>query len=378
MQPRMAPAIEQATRRQFPAGIAAYGTDALRFTFMALATHGRDLRFDLQRVAGYRNFCNKLWNAARFVLLSAGQSAALEAGGAGGAGGALELGPAERWIRSRLGRTLAAVDAAFADYRFDYAAAALYEFTWHEYCDWYLELAKPLLQDGARPEALRRGTRHTLLAVLESLLRALHPLMPFITEEIWQRLAPLLPGAAPAASIMIAPWPRAADFPADEPAEADLQWLMQLVLGVRQIRGEMDISPARTLPLLLHQADATDIERAQRHQGLLMRLAGTEAPQLLPAGAPVPPAAAAMIGTLTLLVPMAGLIDPVAELARLDKRIRKTREEIARAQAKLGNDSFLRSAPEPVVAQERERLALFQQTLAGLERQLGQVRALQP
>jgi valyl-tRNA synthetase len=376
MQPRLAPAIEKATRKQFPDGIAAHGTDALRFTFASLATHGRDLRFDLQRVAGYRNFCNKLWNAARFVLLCVEQSAGL------GADGAVELSTADRWIRSRLGATIGAVDAAIAGYRFDFVATALYDFTWHEYCDWYLELAKPVLQGTGGSDAQRRGTRQTLLVVLEALLRALHPLMPFITEEIWQRVSPLTPsaraatGATGAASIMLAAWPQAADFPADPQAEADMQWLMKVVLGVRQIRGEMDISPARKLPLLLQHANASDRELAARHAALLMRLAGVEAPQLLADDARAPPAAAAMAGSLTLLVPMAGLIDPVAELARLERSIGKTRAEIARAQAKLANDQFVRGAPPAVVEQERARLADFGQTLAGLERQLAQVRAL--
>jgi valyl-tRNA synthetase len=216
--------------------------------------------------------------------------------------------------------------------------------------------------------------------VLEALVRALHPLMPFITEEIWQRVAPLVPGAAPApnATIMLADWPQAQAFALDEPAERDLQWLMRTILGVRQIRGEMDISPARRLPLLLQNATGADRELAQRHQALLMRLAGVEAPQVLAPGTPAPPAAAALAGEMTLLVPMAGLIEPAAELARLDKQLRKVREEIARAQAKLGNDNFVRSAPEAVVTQERERLADFERTLAGLQRQLEQVRRLQP
>ena len=382
MQSHLAPAIEKATRKQFPEGIAAYGTDALRFTFASLATHSRDIRFDMQRVAGYRNFCNKLWNAARFVMMVVEQSAALNASGP------VELSPADRWIRSRLGRAIGAVDGAFADYRFDFAAAALYEFTWHEYCDWYLELAKPVLQRGAArgesalpsgaSEAQQRGTRQTLLVVLETLLRAMHPLMPFITEEIWQRVAPLVPGSGTAVSIMLAPWPRAADFATDEAAEQDLQWLMRVVLGVRQIRGEMDISPARKLPLLLQNASATDLELAQRHQSLLMRMAGIDVPQTLDSGAKPPPAAAAIVGPLTLLVPMAGLIDPAAELVRLDKRIKKTREEIGRAQAKLTNDNFVRSAPDAVVTQERERLADFERALANLGRQIEQVRALVP
>jgi valyl-tRNA synthetase len=375
MQPHLAPAIEKATRKQFPDGIAAHGTDALRFTFAALATPSRDLRFDLQRVAGYRNFCNKLWNGARFVLLM------LEQVPAAPAAVTPEYTLADRWIRSRFAHALAAVDAAFDEYRFDYAATALYEFTWHEYCDWYLELTKPLLQGEGASVAQREGARRTLIEVLEALLRALHPIMPYITEEIWQRAAPLLPGATPAAeernSIMLAAWPRAADYPRDPDAEHEMQWLMRVVLGVRQIRGEMDIAPSRKLPLLLQGASPRDLELAQRHERLLLRLAGIEPPQLLPAAATAPPAAAAILGELTLLVPMAGLIEPASELVRLAKRLAKLHDEIRRAEAKLGNDNFVRGAPEAVVAQERERLAEFNRTLAGLERQLAQVRALQ-
>ncbi|HEX9474483.1 MAG TPA: valine--tRNA ligase [Steroidobacteraceae bacterium] len=386
MQPHLAPAIEAATRKQFPQGIGAHGTDALRFTFASLATHGRDIRFDLQRVGGNRNFCNKLWNAARFVMLSVEQQAPGPQELLFAEAGEVELTVADRWIRSRLGAAIRVVEGAFADYRFDFAAAALYEFTWHEYCDWYLELAKPVLQGAGAATPQQRGTLQTLLAVLEALLRVLHPLMPFITEEIWQRVAPRLPGPAPAApapvpvavpaSIMLAPWPSAADFASDPAAERDMHWLMQVVLGVRQIRGEMDLSPARKLPLLLQNASAADLALAQRHQALLMRLAGVETPCPLTDGARAPPSASALVGELTLLVPMAGLIDPVAELARLEKRMRKTGEEISRAQAKLGNDKFVGAAPAAVVAQERERLAEFERTRAGLERQLAQVRAL--
>jgi valyl-tRNA synthetase len=370
LQPHLAPGIEAATRKQYPQGIAAYGTDALRFTFASLATHSRDIRFDMQRVAGYRNFCNKLWNAARFGMMTAEQSAPA-------ADAAPEYSAADRWIRSRLAAALRAVDGAFRDYRFDFAAAALYDFTWHEYCDWYLELVKPVLQDPGSAAGLQRGARLTLLSVLEALLRALHPLMPFITEEIWQRVAPLVPGAHSSTSVMLAPWPQSTDFAADARAEHEIGWLMRVVLGVRQIRGEMDISPARKLPLLLQNAGAEDVELAQRHRALLIRLAGVEPPQTVAPGTNPPPAAAAIVGELTLLVPMAGLIDPAAEHARLTRKIKKTREEIARAQAKLGNDKFVGSAPAAVVAQERERLASFEQSLAGLGRQLEQVRALQ-
>jgi valyl-tRNA synthetase len=375
MQPHLQPAIEKATRKAFPEGIAASGTDALRFTFAALATQSRDIRFDLQRVAGYRNFCNKLWNAARFVMMM------LEQVPAAPASVTPEYSLADRWIRSRFAHAVVAVDTAFDEYRFDYAATALYEFTWHEYCDWYLELTKPVLQGEGAGAAEREGARRTLIEVLEALLRALHPIMPFITEEIWQRAAPLLPGATPRPddrnSIMLAAWPRAADYASDAAAEQEMQWLQEVILGVRQIRGEMDIAPSRKLPLLLQGAGEADLALARRHEKLLVRLAGVEPPQALAAGATAPPAAAAILGDLTLLVPMAGLIDPASELVRLDKRLVKLRDEIRKATTKLGNENFVKSAPEAVVVQERERLVDFNRTLAGLERQLAQVRALQ-
>jgi valyl-tRNA synthetase len=370
MQPHLAASIEKATRKQFPQGIAAYGTDALRFTFASLATQSRELRFDLGRVAGYRNFCNKLWNAARFVMLALEQAPAPTATAA--AAGELN-DVADRWIRSRLGVTIGAVESAFDDYRFDFAASALYEFTWYEYCDWYLEIVKPVLQDGADPAA-QHSARRTLLEVLEALLRALHPFMPFITEDIWLRVAPL--AGIPGPSIMLAPWPQAAQFEHDPAAEAELRWVMQLVLGIRQIRGEMDISPARRLPLLLQHASAKDLQLTQRHHALLMRLAGLESLRPLAAGEAAPPAAAALLGELSLLVPMAGLIEPASELQRLAKRLQKIEQELSRARGKLANDSFVSNAPADVVAQERSRLAEFELARAGLTRQIEQVRAL--
>ena len=368
MQPRLAPAIEKATRKAFPEGIAAHGTDALRFTFAALATQSADLRFDLARVGGYRNFCNKLWNASRFVLM------AVESVPAAGDATAAEPGVAERWIESRLGRMLAEVDEAFAQYRFDYAASALYEFTWYEFCDWYLELAKPVLQGEAASAGARRATRETLLRVLETLLRALHPIMPFITEEIWQRVAPL--AGVPGESVMLAPWPRAADHPADEAAEQDVRWIQGFVLGIRQIRGEMDISPARRLPVLLENASARDLACIASHRPLLEKLAGVEGLAPLDVGATPPPSATALVGELRVLVPMAGLIDASAEADRLSRRIAKTQDEIRRARGKLSNDNFVRNAPAEVVAQERARLAEFEGSLASLDNQLERVRQL--
>jgi valyl-tRNA synthetase len=368
MQPHLAASIERATRRQYPHGIEPHGTDALRFTFASLATQSRDIRFDLARVGGYRNFCNKLWNAARFVLgeLESGTRPPLAAP-------ASELALADRWIRSRLGATIRAVDEAFRDYRFDFAATALYEFTWYEFCDWYLEIVKPVLRHGAGSLS-QRAACGTLLTVFETLLRTMHPLMPFITEEIWLRLAPLAGVAGD--TIMLAPWPSAEAFPHDEYAQQELDWVQQLVQGVRQIRSEMDIAPARRLPLLLQHANALQLERLQRHRAMLEHLAHLERIEVLAAGASAPAAASALLGELTLLVPMAGLIDPASELQRLLKRQQRLEQDLARTRAKLENEQFVRHAPPEVVALERARRAELEQAATRLAHQIGQVRKL--
>ncbi len=368
LQPQLAPAIDKATRRQYPQGIAPHGTDALRFTFAALASPRRDIRFDLARVAGYRNFCNKLWNAARFVIMTLGEAApARDTQPA-------ELSVADRWIRARFGRALGAVEAAVREYRFDYAASALYEFTWYDFCDWYLELTKPLLQDETVPAALKRGTRRTLALTLEALQRALHPLMPFITEEIWQRVAPL--AGVSGDSVMLQAYPQATEFPADEPAEREAGWIQAVVLGVRQIRGEMNINPAKRIALLLKDATAEERALAARHRTLVERLAGLESLTLLPRGASAPQSASALIGTLTLLVPMAGLIDAGAEAERLGRLLARARDDLAKTRARLENESFVRNAPASVVSGERERAAELERTAHGLTAQLERVRAL--
>jgi valyl-tRNA synthetase len=365
MQPHLAPGIEKATRRQFPAGIEAHGTDALRFTFASLATQSRDIRFDLARVAGYRNFCNKLWNAARFALLVTEGKAIAPAG-------TPAQSVVDRWIAGRLHQAIAGTEQGFAEYRFDLAASALYEFTWHEFCDWYLELAKPVLQ--GEDEAAAAATRRTLLDTLEALLRALHPLMPFITEEIWLRVAPLAGRAG--ATIMQAPWPAASQFAEDATADADVAWMKGVILGLRQIRGEMDISPARRLAPLVRGAGPDDAAQFRRHAALLARLAGIDPPRLLADGEAAPPSASAVVGTMTLLVPMKGLIDPAAELARLRRKLEKNAQEIHRARAKLGNPNFVNHAPAEVVATERERIAQFEVTAQSLARQIQTVEEL--
>ena len=368
MQPQLAPAIERATRKQYPAGIAPHGTDALRFTFAAIASPSRDISFDLARVGGYSKFCNKLWNAARFLTMTLGE------GTPAAEGAPVELSVADRWIRARFGRTIEAVESALADYRFDYAASALYEFTWYDFCDWYVELVKPTLQSEDTGAAARRGTQLTLAQMLEALQRALHPLMPFITEEIWQRVAPLAGVAGE--SVMLQPYPVPADFPSDEQAEREIAWIQGVVLGVRQIRSQMNINPAKRIPVLLQDATAQDQALSVRHRAWLERLAGLASVTVLGAGEPVPPSAPAPVGTLTVLVPLAGLIDAAAEAARLEKLIAREQEELARVRGRLANDSFVRNAPSAVVSLERERAAELERTASGLSSQLDRLRPL--
>jgi valyl-tRNA synthetase len=273
MQPHLAAGIEKSTRQQFPNGLAAYGTDALRFTFASLATLSRDIRFDVGRIEGYRNFCNKLWNAARYVLMTTeGQD--LSAEGA-------ELSLADRWVRSRLAHAVGSARAGIKDYRLDAHAQALYEFSWYEYCDWYLELSKAVLQSDTATEAQKRGTRLTLVEVLETTLRALHPLMPFITEEIWLRTAPAL--GMEATTIMRQPYPVAGAR--DEAAEAELGWVHQVVLGLRRIRGEMDIPPSKRFVVLVKDASPSELARLAANSRAIERLANTEPPQIVAPGA---------------------------------------------------------------------------------------------
>ena len=377
MQPKMAERIAKTTRRHYPDGIPPHGTDALRFTFASLATTGRDVVFDLGRAAGYRNFCNKIWNAARYVLMSV---EGVEAGGGDFRQMKGELGVAERWILSRFDRTVERVRAALDGYRLDLAAQALYEFTWDEYCDWYLELSKPALAAGSAGDAgeiarLRaHGARWTLVTVLEGLLRLMHPLMPFITEAVWQRVAPL--AGVDGETVMRQPYPRPEPSRRDPEAEDEMAWLQQCILGVRRIRGEMDIAPGRPLPVLVRNASGDDRHRLERHESFLMTLARLEAVDELAAGAEPPESAIALVGDMELLVPMAGLIDKEAELARLEKERRRLEGEIERAEKKLGNESFVAKAPAAVVDKERAKL---NEARAALEKVTGQeerIRAL--
>ena len=373
MQPQMRPAIEKNTRRQFPEGIPAHGTDALRFTLAALATPTREIRFDLARVEGYRKFCNKLWNAARFVMLMV-EPALADGTAANDATVPPEFSTADRWVRSRFGCLLGEIESALKEYRFDFAANALYQFTWYEFCDWYLEFTKPVLQSTQAAPGARSAARLTLLEILEALQRALHPLMPFITEEIWQKVAPLAGRAGP--SVMLAPYPLAADYPRDESAEKDIGWVQQFVLAVRQIRSEMTIVPSRRIPVLLRGASEGDWERALRNHAALEHLAGLAGIERLQPGQAAPQSATALLGEASILVPMAGLIDAAAEIERLTKRLGKATQDLAKTQAKLGSETFVRNAPEAVVKAERDRQAEQERMVSGLQAQLDLMRKL--
>lgn len=363
MQPQMATKIEKATRKDYPQGIAAYGADALRFTFASLASHGRDIKFDLDRCGGYKNFCNKLWNAARFVLMNC-EGFTVEAGAT--------LAPqteAERWILTRLHHCLAEVETQFTAYRFDLVSQALYEFTWNEFCDWFLELAKPALTGS--DAAAAASTRHTLLYTLELLLRALHPLVPFITEEIWQNVAPQL--RIDTASVSLQAYPRAGDIAADANAAAEIEWFKGVISQLRRIRSEMNLAPSKAIPLLFAGGNAQDRARAEKFGAQIAFLAKVESQRWLDAGEAEPAASAAIVGELKLLIPLEGLIDLSAEKARLAKEIARLETEIAKCNGKLGTATFVANAPPAVVEQERQRLAEFSNTMASLREQLGKL-----
>ena len=366
MQPQLAQKIEKATRKQFPDGIAAYGTDALRFTYYSLASTGRDIKFDIGRIEGFRNFCNKIWNAARYVLMNCEDQDC----GIGGTAD-VEYSLADRWITGRLQQTIEAVDAGVAAYRFDLVSQALYEFIWNEYCDWYLELSKPVLWDEQASEAAKRGTRRTLVSVLEAFLRLLHPLMPFITEEIWQTVAPLAGKSGD--TIMLQPLPQADSALIDETANGDIEWLKSVIVGIRNIRGEMNVPPGKEIPVFLRNGDSTDEARLAQNSQYLKKLAKLQRFEWLRPDAEAPVAATALAGELEILVPMAGLIDTSAEVARLEKEIGKLTQDIGRLRGKLGNESFVSKAPEAVVAKEREKLEAQEQALATLEEQLKRI-----
>ena len=368
MQPKLAEKIAKQTRAEFPEGIAAYGTDALRFTNLALASTGRDIKFDMGRVEGYRNFCNKLWNAANFVIENTDDK------DTGINGEPVELSPVDRWIISALQRTEADVTRHLDAFRFDLAAQTLYEFIWDEYCAWYLELVKPVLWDENAPIERQRGTRRTLVRVLEVILRLAHPFMPFITEEIWQRIK--AQAGVSGETLMLQPWPVANESRIDAAAEGDIEWVKQLMLGVRQIRGEMKISMAKRIDIIVANASAEDLRRLADFEPLLSKLAKLESVRVLAAGEEAPMSATTLVGEMEVLVPMAGLIDKDAELARLDKEIGRLQGEVQRVGGKLNNQGFVAKAPAEVLDKERAKLAEAEQALAKMVEQRGKIAAL--
>ena len=357
MQPQMATKIAARTRKEFPEGIAAYGCDALRFTFASLASTGRDIKFDLGRVEGYRNFCNKLWNAARFVLMHTEGVPMGEV--------LPELGLAERWIRSRLDRAITETTQHLEEFRFDLASRSLYDFAWNEYCDWYLEFAKVTLQ-GEDP-ALREGSRQTLVFVLENILRLIHPLMPFITEEIWQRVAPL--AGRQGATIMMQPYPLSLPNAHDAGSEAVIAWVQSFLLAVRRIRGEMNIPPGKPLEILLEGGSEIDRDYWAQSGEALCRLGRINRVDWLAPEQSAPESAIALLGDLKILIPMRGLIDKDAELARLSKEVERVAGELPRLEAKLSDAHFVERAPAEVVAKEQQRLDELKARLGELKAQ---------
>lgn len=369
MQPQMQRKIDKRTRKEFPEGINAYGTDALRFTFLSLASTGRDIKWDMGRVEGYRNFCNKIWNAARYVMMNAeGQDCGASTNSA------VELSLADRWIISALQKAEAEVIDALDTFRFDQASTAAYEFIWNEYCDWYLELSKPVLYSDDYTEAQKNGTRQTLVRVLETILRLAHPFMPFITEEIWQRIKTL--ANVNGESIMLAPYPAADSSKIDEQAENDVRWLRGVISAIRNIRGEMRISPAKELTVYLHNGSDEDNARLEQNRRYLCKLAKLESITWLKESDSAPPSATQLVGQMEILVPMAGLIDKQAELDRLGKEISKLKQEVSRIESKLKNPGFADKAPADVVAKEQSKLDDYRSALAKLGEQLEKIKYL--
>jgi len=366
MQPQLAKKIEKSTRSAFPDGIEPHGTDALRFTLAALASTGRDINWDMKRLEGYRNFCNKLWNASRYVLMNT------EEHDCGFNGGEMQLSLADRWILGQFNKAVAEFKDAVDNYRFDMAANTLYEFTWNQFCDWYLELTKPVMNNGS--EAEQRGTRNTLITVLEALLRLMHPMLPYITEEIWQRVKPLVGNDGD--TIMLQPLPEYDAEQVDEQAMADLEWLKQCIVAVRNVRGELGISPAKPLTALVRNLDADAQRRLQQNETFLKSLAGLETIQVLADGEQAPMSTTQLVGEMEMLIPMAGLIDVDAEMARIDKQLEKIQKDAARLEGKLNNPNFVGKAPEAVVEKEKAKLAEAQRDIAKLEEQKQQLAEL--
>ena len=358
MQPQQAQKIDKATRRQFPDGIPGYGTDALRYTFYSLASTGRDIKFDLGRMEGFRNFCNKLWNAARYVLMNTeGFDHTCE----------YRYSLADQWIRSKLQTAVVDTTKNLEQYRFDHAAQTLYDFVWNEYCDWYLELSKPVLWDDSAPSELRQGTLKTLLEVLETILRLMHPLTPFITEEIWQNVTPRL--GLQGDTIMLAQWPAPDSDAVNVDAEAEMEWLKTIIVAIRTIRNEANIPPGDSLDIVLGNTVDTDLERIQRHKPSLEKLAKVSSIRAIQPDEDQMPVLSALAGTIEVMVPMAGVVDFAKELERLEKELTRLGGEQTRLTGKLSNEKFTARAPEHVVEAERAKLAEVTTAISSVQAQ---------
>ncbi len=361
MRPQDASKITEQTRKEYPDGIQAYGTDALRFTFYSLASIGRNINFDVGRIQGFRNFCNKLWNAARYVLMNCDD---LD-------DGEVKLSLADRWIISRLQQVETEVTEGLESYRLDLASQALYHFIWNEYCDWYLELSKPLLWDSTASDTQKRGAKRTLVRVLEATLRLAHPFMPFITEEIWQRVKVV--SGVEGATIMHAPYPKTDPEKIDSRAIDDIEWVKAFVTGIRTIRSEMNIAPGKKIPLYLAKGSTDDKRKLDENRQFLIKLANLEEIVWLKGIDEAPPSATALVDKMELLVPLAGIIDKDAEVTRLNKEITRYQQEVGRINAKLGNANFVDKAPAVVVDKERQKLANYQNSLQALQEQLKKI-----
>jgi len=373
MNPKAEKKIEKATRKQFPQGIDSYGTDALRMTFCALASTSRDISFDLGRVEGYKNYCNKLWNAARFVLMNT------EEYDCGKNSKDMELSIADQWIIGRFNQTVKSFEIHINAYRFDLATQTLFQFSKNDYCDWYLELSKPIVNSDDATEQQKRGTRHTLVNILESMMRLLHPMIPFVTEEIWQRLRPLVnaDNINHSDTIMLAPFPVYDSSSVDEKVISDLDWIKSLISGVRNIRGELNISPSKPVNVLLKNADDNDTRCLQVYESFLSSLARLESIQIISSDEKTPPSSTALAGTLEILVPVAGLIDIDAEVNRLQKEIDKLNGEKKRLSGKLSNAKFVDNAPAEIVEKEKEKLMNSEQALIKLIEQQKELKLLE-
>ncbi|TMX38421.1 valine--tRNA ligase [Vibrio sp. Hep-1b-8] len=367
MQPQLAAKIEKNTRKTFENGIEPYGTDALRFTLAAMASTGRDINWDMKRLEGYRNFCNKLWNASRYVLMNT------EEQDCGFGAGEVEYSLADKWIESQFELAAQEFNAHLDNYRLDMAANTIYEFIWNQFCDWYLELTKPVLWKGN--EAQQRGTRRTLITVLEKTLRLAHPVIPYITETIWQSIKPLVDGVE-GDTIMLQALPQFDEANFNQEALDDIEWVKSFITSIRNLRAEYDINPGKPLEVMLKAANEKDAARLEANKQVLVSLAKLESVRVLESGEETPACATALVAKSELMIPMAGLIDKDAELARLDGEIKKTQGEIKRLDGKLGNEGFVAKAPEAVVAKEREKLEGYKETLSKLEEQKATIAAL--